>query len=86
MKKERLAATFCVIGAAAAFVFLVPLPFAVKCTFEIQPRKGQQVFPVVPGLNKVVYVRPGDKVKTGDKLLDHERKRELRIGRHPFDR
>src|SRR5262249_30064617 len=70
MKKERLSATFCVIRAAIAFVFMVPLPFAVKCTFEIQPRKGQQVFPVIPGLTRVAHVRPGDKVKAGDKLLE----------------
>src|SRR4029078_8452449 len=31
MKKERLAATVCAIAAALAFVFLVPLPFSVKC-------------------------------------------------------
>lgn len=70
MKKERLAATVCVIAAALAFVFLVPLPFSVKCTFEIQPRQGQQVFPVVSGIREAVYVKPGDKVHAGDKLLD----------------
>jgi putative peptide zinc metalloprotease protein len=69
MKKERLAATIAVIGAAVAFVFVVPLPFSVKCTFEIQPRKGQQVFPVVPGIIREVAHRPGDKVKAGDVLL-----------------
>ncbi len=70
MKKERLAATFGVIGAVLAFVFFVPLPYSVKCMFEIQPRKGQQVFPVVAGLHKVAYVKPNDKVQAGDKLMD----------------
>ena len=46
MKSERVAATVGVIAAAVLFVFLVPLPFSVKCTFEIQPRGGQQVYPV----------------------------------------
>jgi putative peptide zinc metalloprotease protein len=46
------------------------MPFSVKCAFEIQPRKGQQVFPVVPGIRDVVYAKPGDRVKPGDKLMD----------------
>jgi putative peptide zinc metalloprotease protein len=72
MKKERLAATFGVIGAVLAFVFFVPLPYSVKCMFEIQPRKGQQVFPTVAGLNKVAYVKPNAEVKAGDKLIELE--------------
>jgi putative peptide zinc metalloprotease protein len=72
MKKERFAATVGVIAAAIAFVFLVPLPFSVKCTFEIQPRKGLQVFSVGPGLIREVAHRPGDVVKTGDLLLQLE--------------
>jgi putative peptide zinc metalloprotease protein len=72
MKRERLIGTFAVIGAALLFVFLVPLPYSVKSTFEIQPRDGHQVFPVVPGIiNKVVY-RPGDQVNEGDVILKLE--------------
>ncbi len=70
MKKERLAATIGVIAAAVLFVFVVPLPFSVKCTFEIQPQGGHQVFPVVPGLKDVAYVRPGDHVEAGQKLME----------------
>src|SRR6476620_2597895 len=72
MKKGRFAATIGVIAVAIAFVFFVPLPFSVKCMFEIQPRKGQQVFPVVPGMRRVAYVKPGDKVQRGDKIMDLE--------------
>src|SRR6185295_8088252 len=70
MKKERLVATVGLIAAAVLFVFVVPLPFSVKCTFEIQPTGGHQVFPVVSGQNEVTYVRPGQHVDEGQKLFD----------------
>jgi len=72
MKKERLAATIGVVVAAVLFVFVVPLPFSVKCTFEIQPRGGYQVFPVVPGTEQVAYVKPGQHVDAGEKILELE--------------
>src|SRR5262245_46173108 len=72
MKKERLAATIGVIAAAVLFVFVVPLPFSVKCTFEIQPREGHQVYPVVPGINDVAHVKPGQYIKAGDVLMTLE--------------
>jgi len=70
MKKERLAATIGVIAAAVLFVFVVPLPFSVKCTFEIQPREGHQVYPVVPGINDVAHVKPGQYIEAGEKIVE----------------
>jgi putative peptide zinc metalloprotease protein len=72
MKKERLAATVGVIAAVVLFVFVVPLPFSVKCTFEIQPRGGHQVYPVVPGIKQAAYVKPGEHVEAGQKIMDLE--------------
>jgi putative peptide zinc metalloprotease protein len=70
MKKERLAATIGVVAAAVLFVFVVPLPFSVKCTFEIQPREGHQVYPVVPGIEEAAYVKPGQHVEAGQPIMD----------------
>jgi putative peptide zinc metalloprotease protein len=69
MKRERLIGTCAVIGVALLFVFVVPLPYSVKCMFEIQPREGHQVFPVVPGIIQEVGYRPGDQVAEGDVIL-----------------
>jgi putative peptide zinc metalloprotease protein len=69
VKRERLAATVGVIAAAVAFFLFVPLPFSVKCTFEIQPRDGQQVFTPSPAIINEVNFKPGDKVQEGDVLM-----------------
>ena len=71
-KKERVYGTAGVIVAALAFFFLVPLPFSVKCTFELQPRHGAQVYTSQAGLIKDVSFRPGDHVQAGDKLMELE--------------
>jgi putative peptide zinc metalloprotease protein len=70
MKKERFAATIGVIAAAALFVFVVPLPFSVKCTFETQPRGAHQVYSSVSGITDVAYVKPGQHVEAGQKIMD----------------
>jgi putative peptide zinc metalloprotease protein len=69
MKKERLFATVGVVAAAVAFVLFVPLPFSVKCTFEIQPRNSQQVFTATPGQITLVSAKPGQTVAAGDTIL-----------------
>ena len=68
-KKERVAATAGVVAAAVLFVFAVPLPFSVKCAFEIQPRGGHQVYSAVPAMIKDVLFRPGAQVRTGEVLM-----------------
>jgi putative peptide zinc metalloprotease protein len=72
MKRERVAATAGVAVATVLFVFFVPLPFSVKCNFEIQPRGGQQVYVQMPGQIKEVAYRPGDQVQPGDVLMKLE--------------
>jgi len=69
MKYARLYATVGVLVAAVLFVLFVPLPFSVKCAFEVQPRGGQQVFTMVPGQIQKVNYRPGDAVEKGAVLL-----------------
>src|SRR5439155_8925357 len=54
------------------FVFLVPLPFSVKCTFELQPRGGQQVYPIGAGIIRKVMHKPGAQVQQGDVILKLE--------------
>jgi putative peptide zinc metalloprotease protein len=72
VKRERLAASVGVVAAAVVFFFVVPMPFSVKCTFEIQPRGGQQVYTSVPAIIREVKFRPGDQVRAGDVLLKLE--------------
>jgi putative peptide zinc metalloprotease protein len=69
MKKERLFATVGVVAAVIAFVVFVPLPFSVKCTFEIQPREAQQVFTATPGQITLVSAKPGQTVTAGQEIM-----------------
>ena len=69
VKRERMAATVAVLAGAAAFVLFVPLPYSVKCTFEVQPRGAQQVHPVVAGQITEVVRRPGQAVQPGEPIL-----------------
>lgn len=70
MKHERIYATIGVVTAAILFILLVPLPFSVKCAFEVQPRGGRQVFTMVPGQITRVNYRPGQQVQPGDVLIE----------------
>ena len=69
MKKERLIASVAVAAAAVAFILFVPLPFSVKCTFEIQPREFQQVFTPVAGQIVNVSAKPGQIVTAGQPIM-----------------
>jgi len=69
MKMERVWATAGVVAAAIAFVVFVPLPFSVKCTFEIQPRNSQQVFTATPGQITLVSAKPGQSVAAGETIM-----------------
>ncbi len=69
VKKNRVFATIGVLAAALLFVLFVPLPFSVKCVFEVQPRGGKQVFAGVAGELKEIQKKPGDTVRKGDVIL-----------------
>ena len=69
MKKERLVATIAVVATAVLVVLFLPLPFSVKCTFEVQPRGAEQVFSPYPAQITQVVHRPGEIVQPGDTIL-----------------
>jgi putative peptide zinc metalloprotease protein len=69
VKRRNVFATIGVLAAALVFVLFVPLPFSVKCIFEVQPRSGKQVFAGVAGQLKEIRKRPGDQVAAGDVIL-----------------
>jgi putative peptide zinc metalloprotease protein len=69
VKMNRVFTTIGVLAATLAFLLFVPLPFSVKCVFEVQPHDGNQVFAGVAGELKEIKARPGDAVKKGDVIL-----------------
>jgi putative peptide zinc metalloprotease protein len=70
MKKERFGGSVAAVVVAIALFLFLPLPYSVKCTFEVQPRGGRPMFAVVPGQIKQVNYRPGEVVKGGDVILE----------------
>jgi putative peptide zinc metalloprotease protein len=68
VSKLRLIATISVLGAAAAFVFGVPLPLNVKASFVLVPQSPEYVWVEVPGMLTEQFVKDGDKVQQ-DRLL-----------------
>ena len=69
MKHERVIATVVVASAVIAVVLFLPLPFSVKCMFEVQPRGAAQVFANTPGRLQEILAKPGQPVKAGDVLV-----------------
>lgn len=69
VKKERIIATACVVVAVVAAIFFVPLPYSVYSPFEVQAHNAAQVFSSESGNIAEIFVKPGDHVKAGDKLL-----------------
>jgi putative peptide zinc metalloprotease protein len=69
VKKPRVIATVAVLATALAVILFLPLPFSVKCVFEVQPRGAEQVYAAVPGHLEETYVKPGDLVEKGQKLV-----------------
>jgi putative peptide zinc metalloprotease protein len=69
VKKERVIATAVVVTAVVAAIFLVPLPYAVNATFEVQANDAAQVFSSEPGQVAEVFVKPGQVVKKDEPLL-----------------
>jgi putative peptide zinc metalloprotease protein len=63
-----LAITVSVLGAATAFLTLVPLPYHIDCVFTIVPRDAATVVPQLPGQLTEVSVSSGDVVEQGQVL------------------
>jgi putative peptide zinc metalloprotease protein len=68
MDRKNINITLGVLASIFLFIAFCPLPYRVICTLEIKPRDADPVYAVVPGVLDEVYVRPGDKVRAGDKL------------------
>ncbi|MBN1910577.1 MAG: hemolysin D, partial [Pirellulales bacterium] len=66
VKKPYLIATLIGLVALILFVFLVPLPHSVMCTFEIHPSDPGRVYVDVPGILDEIRVEPGQKVEKGE--------------------
>lgn len=71
VKKGRALAACSMVGAAAAALLLVPLPYYVPCSFHVQPRGGTTVYVEVPGEVKQVFVSSGP-VAAGQPILELE--------------
>lgn len=68
VKKPRMFATLAGIAAVVAAVLFVPLPHRVMANLEIEPRNEASVYVSVPGELRQIAVRPGQRVRAGDKL------------------
>ncbi len=69
VKTLRLAGTLAVVAAVIAGVLLIPLPHWVTCTLHVQPRGAAAAYVDAPGELREVYVKPGDTVNEGDRLV-----------------
>ncbi len=68
VKKPRMYATAAGILLLLAGVFLIPLPYHVMATFEIEPHKAASIYVEVPGKLKQVKVEPGQRVAKDEVL------------------
>jgi putative peptide zinc metalloprotease protein len=68
MKRKNMLTSLAVAGSLLAFIAWFPLPFSVKCAFEIQPQDALQVRSMVPGHLVAWKKRPGDTVRSGETI------------------
>jgi len=87
VKRLNVSITIAVAVAAVASIFVLPLPHAVKCSFEVQPRGAKPVYASVPGAvdDHGVQVKPGDHVVPGQVIaqlvnLDLEQQYQTALG------
>jgi putative peptide zinc metalloprotease protein len=69
VNKLRLSVSLGAIGAVVGSLLLVPLPYYVACTFEVQPRGAESVYVNVPGELKAVHLTGGS-VETGQLIAE----------------
>jgi putative peptide zinc metalloprotease protein len=68
VKKPRMYATLGALGVIVLLVLLVPLPYTVMATLEIQPRDAAPVYVDVSGRLDAIKVQPGDEVTQSQEL------------------
>ncbi len=87
VKRLNVSITIAVIASFIAALFFLPLPYAVKCSFEVQPRNAKPVYASVPGsvVGDGLQVHPGQQVTAGQLIaqlenLDIEHDYEVALG------
>jgi len=68
VKLPNVYGTIGVVVTILAVILLVPLPYSVECSLEIQPNNAESVWVAVDGRVDEVYVKPGQMVKEGDTI------------------
>lgn len=68
VKRWRVATTCGVLAALAAVFLLVPMPFRILSTLEVQARDAESVYVDVPGILAELDVRSGSRVEKGQRL------------------
>jgi putative peptide zinc metalloprotease protein len=68
MKRKNILTSLAIAGSILAFIAWFPLPFSVKCAFEIQPQDALQVRAMVPGHLVAWNKRPGEPVREGETI------------------
>ncbi|MCY2975767.1 MAG: HlyD family efflux transporter periplasmic adaptor subunit [Planctomycetota bacterium] len=70
MKSKNILWSLAVAGAVIAIVGFVPLPYSVRCAFEIQPQDAIQVRAMVPGYLVGWNKKPGQQVRAGEPIAN----------------
>ncbi|MFT5525216.1 MAG: putative peptide zinc metalloprotease protein [Pirellulaceae bacterium] len=70
VKKHRVIATCCVAGAIIFFIALIPLPFHVDATFELEPAAVKRIYAKHQGILKNLAVAPGQKINEGEPVAE----------------
>ncbi len=68
VKRTRLITSVTLVAIVMVAVALIPMPAAVYCPLEIQPRQATAVYVDVPGRLAMVHVTPGVEVRRGQPL------------------
>jgi putative peptide zinc metalloprotease protein len=68
VKKPHFYTSLGILTAVLLAVIFLPLPHSVICTLEVQARKADSVYVVVPGVLESIDVKPGQHVTKGQQL------------------
>jgi len=68
MKRKNILWSLAVAGSILAAICFVPLPYSVRCAFEIQPQDAIQVRAMVPGYLVSWNKMPGQIVRAGEPI------------------
>jgi putative peptide zinc metalloprotease protein len=72
VKRARLFTSLAVLAGVIAAVCFIPLPHDVNCVFEVQPANARMVYAPTAGRIQTVMVKPGDRVRADDMVLQLE--------------